>query len=430
MKKSYIYDMKYVYDCHLHLLPLNHICLSAYLDYSFQNTMSETYAQLTAHDYVMSGILHKQGDVQGLVAVVEHSIKDQIALYEGDLRGDFLHPSCDEKGEKNEKNSLKPILDEKGIHICSTDYDKLVLCAQIMDFDLKSSENAYYPSPKHDIVKHANEILDGINQFKNENPNSKVEVLPFFGINPLNYEEDYIAQVLENCFATEKEKPEKFHLSEKFHLNTKSSAKTKFAGIKLYPPMGFDPFPSDKTLMAKNEILFDFCEKNAIPIVTHCDDQGFRMVPLNYSFEYTSPERWLKVLEKHPNLYLDFAHFGTQYYHGMIEKLKHHELSWRDMILFAMKEYPHVYSDLSFGGVDTDMWEEVTSVVQKARDEEKEIYSKRLLYGTDWPLSLSKIQSVLAYWTGFENGFSSAATTELADRILSKNPETFLHQEI
>ena len=409
-KDSIIFFMKYAYDCHLHLLPLSHVCLSAYLDYSFHNPVSETYAQLTAHDYVMRGILQRQGNVQSLVAVMEHDASNQISIYENDLKGLY---------DKN-ANSL---LSEKGLEINingkDISYDKLVLCSQIMDFNLKGSDKLAYPLPEHDIVKQANEILEGIEKYHKNNPNSKVEVLPFFGINPLNYDEDKIQEILENCFD-----------DNKLKIGNLRFGKTvrKFVGIKVYPPMGFDPYPSDAKLRAKNEVLFSFCEKNAIPIVTHCDDQGFRMVQLENSFDYTSPERWLKVLKEHPNLYLDFAHFGTQYYHATpIQQLAshiYHEVSWRKLILNAMKEYPHVYADLSFGGVDSDMWKEVQEIVTKATDSEKEIYSKRLLFGTDWPLSLSKIESALEYWLGFEKGFKDE---KLVDKILSSNAEDFLH---
>ena len=182
-KDSIIFFMKYAYDCHLHLLPLSHVCLSAYLDYSFHNPVSETYAQLTAHDYVMRGILQRQGNVQSLVAVMEHDASNQISIYENDLKGLY---------DKN-ANSL---LSEKGLEINingkDISYDKLVLCSQIMDFNLKGSDKLAYPLPEHDIVKQANEILEGIEKYHKNNPNSKVEVLPFFGINPLNYDEDKI----------------------------------------------------------------------------------------------------------------------------------------------------------------------------------------------------------------------------------------------
>ena len=415
--------MKYAYDCHMHLLPLSHICLASYLDYSFQNPVSETYAQLTAHDYVMRGILHRQGDVQSLVAVVEHTIANQIALYEGDLRGKY----CKAKSRfllDNEGLKLSMGGAENGNHADSLSYDKLVLCSQIMDFNIPGSDKVYYPSPDHDIVKQADEILDGIEQFHKENPDSRVEVMPFFGINPLNYTEEEIEGILKNCFDESALKIGNLKIGKKGK---------KFAGIKLYPPMGFDPYPDDEKLRARNEVLYDFCEKNAIPIVTHCDDQGFRMVPLEYSFEYTSPERWMKVLEKHPNLYLDFAHFGTQYYHGTpIQQAAlhvHRSLSWRQMILNAMKEYPHVYADLSFGGVDSSMWEDVQEILGKSTEAEREVYEKRLLFGTDWPLSLSKIQSVLEYWFGFEKGFAGSEDEKiLADLILSKNAESFLQR--
>ena len=235
-----------------------------------------------------------------------------------------------------------------------------------------------------------------------------MEVKLFFGINPLHYSEEKIREVLREAF------PKK---------NIFSKNKVSFVGIKVYPPMGFDPNPDDEKLRARNEVLFSFCEEQEIPIVTHCDDQGFRMVPLDDSFTFTSPARWEGVLERHPNLYLDFAHFGSQYYRAApVLQLK--ELSWRNHILLLMKKYPHVYSDLSFGGVNSSMWKNVMEVLKTAAPEDKKVFSERLLFGTDWPLSLVKIPSALDYWQGFSE---SDLPSDLAQKILSQNPEAFLH---
>lgn len=406
--------MNYAYDCHMHLLPLSHVCLSAYLDYAQKNPLSEAYAQVSAHDYVLGGIIKRQGEARNLVAVMEQPVAKQLALYEDDLRSKYAS-----ENRAIITNEGVKIAGGGGKNLC---FEKIVVCPQIMDFSFPQKLNLYYSDmPVHDIITQAKEILCGIEEFYKKNPHSLMEVKPFFGINPLHYSEEKIREVLKEAF------PKK---------NIFSKNKVSFVGIKVYPPMGFDPNPDDEKLRARNEVLFSFCEEQEIPIVTHCDDQGFRMVPLEDSFKYTSPERWRPVLERHPNLYLDFAHFGSQYYRGAAmmqfkeaveqmsgQKTDRRDLSWREQILLLMKTFPHVYSDLSFGGVNSSMWKNVLEVLKNAGEEERAVYSSRLLFGTDWPLSLVKIPSALDYWRGFAE---SEIDSELAKKILCQNPQSFL----
>ncbi len=121
-----------------------------------------------------------------------------------------------------------------------------------------------------------------------------------------------------------------------------------FVGIKLYAPTGFSP--TDPVLMGTNlqEGIYQFCQENKIPITVHCSDTGFacfsqnvRINGLIYSGKeliqmnnqihvfknktisrkagdaikerataLNHPRIWRKVLEKYPELTINFAHFG------------------------------------------------------------------------------------------------------------------------
>lgn len=400
-------SMKYAFDCHMHILPLGHVCLTAYLEYAKNNPIIEAYAQVSAHDYVIAGILRRQGEALNLVSVMEQPVEKHIEIYEDDLRGKFL----------GEGETTLPVISDSGVKIIGggkeLSYDKIMICPLLMDFSTVRPLDLYYPEPPvHDIRKQAREVLEGIELYHKNHPEGKIDAYPFLGINPLNHSMEYTEELLNECFP----KPGRF------------SKKSSFAGIKVYPPMGFDPDPEDPVMKEKVELLYTFCEKHSLPIVTHCDDQGFRMLPLEESFTYTSPERWKNVLERHPDLWLDFAHFGEQYYHsrkGIAAFVPpyHQEFSWREMTLSFMKSYPHVYADLSFDGVNPDSWEELNFLLESLPSSEREIYEGRLLYGTDWPLSLSKITSALQYWRGF---CDSRIDSDLCDKMLNVNPERFL----
>jgi len=84
-----------------------------------------------------------------------------------------------------------------------------------------------------------------------------------------------------------------------------------FAGVKLYPPLGFDPWPTTSTEeMAKVRYLYGYCSEKAIPITMHVSDGGFIAVP--NSEELTSPRKWQAVLHAYPHLKVNLAHMGHQ----------------------------------------------------------------------------------------------------------------------
>jgi len=413
--------MNYAFDCHMHLLPVNHVPLSAYLEFAKKNSMAEAYAQAAAQNYIATGILKRQGDVLNIVAVAERSAAEELMLYEDDLRGLFASVAS-----PNEKEGLshRPVITDSGVQITAEGknltYEKLVLCPQVMDFYVPGELSIYYKTPvPHDLLKQARDILDGIEEYHEKRPDGKLEIMPFLGINPINYRADYIQEVLETAFAKK---------------SIFGKKKASFAGLKVYPPMGFDPNPEDGDAKAKTEIFFTFAEEHQIPIVTHCDDQGFRMLSLEDSFTFTSPERWEGVLERHPNLWLDFAHFGQQYYRGiplteikkwpeiLRERLNGTEMSWQQRIIALMKKYPHVYSDLSFGGSDEKAWSSLNEVLAQNGEDRSKIEA-RLLFGTDWPLCLTKIPNALDYWNLFVEG---PVSQDLMDKMLNKNPQVFL----
>ena len=429
----------FAFDVHMHIIPLQHACLSSFVERTRARGGQEVFALASAKDYIAKGVLSGKGDVFNLLNAMERTPADEIALYEDDLCGAF------------DDGTLAPVLDESGVHIdgdgkCLS-YEYLVLCPQIMDFNADVPlSGRYKDAPRHDLFQQAAQILDGIAEYKQTHPKSRVIVRPFIGINPLLYEPDFIRRFLETCFGKKSGwNPRREKVLADWKLvgsrragqfdETHLPYKNAFAGIKLYPPMGFDPYPDDAAQREKTEILFSFCEEHGVPLVTHCDDQGFRTVSLEDSFKYTSPERWERVLASHPRLYVDFAHFGQQYYKGLgpdkerslpqklLDMMTGSVASWHEQILRLMDTYPHVYSDFSFSGTKTDCWKWLRQVLDDSSGEARCRYAHRLLFGTDWPLCLTKISGALEYWRAFADGPLSAEQCHL---MLSENPQNFL----
>jgi predicted TIM-barrel fold metal-dependent hydrolase len=163
-----------------------------------------------------------------------------------------------------------------------------------------------------------------------ENLSEKYEnVKPFFGVDPRREYKGY-----ENLLGLVKQKL--------------LGSNPAFAGIKLYAPTGFSP--TDPVLMGKKNQkgIYQFCQENNIPVTVHCSDSGFacfsRQVRVNgfvnlnnqlikfknqiLTFRESTisldasdaiaqrasvlnhPSIWRKVLEKYPELTINFAHFG------------------------------------------------------------------------------------------------------------------------
>ncbi len=121
----------------------------------------------------------------------------------------------------------------------------------------------------------------------------------------------------------------------------------RFGGVKLYAPAGFSP--TDPVLMGTStqKGVYAFCQENKIPITVHNSNAGFAClssvikvrghVNLNHSVikmngkltfdnkffskhvgdaikerarKLNHPKLWKLVLAKHPDLHINFAHFG------------------------------------------------------------------------------------------------------------------------
>ena len=186
-----------------------------------------------------------------------------------------------------------------------------------------------------------------------------------------------------------------------------------FAGVKLYPPLGFDPNPGDDEHIHINSrkkrawYLYKFCQDRQIPLTVHTSDGGFQIMDEALHFKFTSPERWKGVLRNFPNLRINFAHCGVQ--DAIMNKGDH---AWKRILfkeLMCAKKadgswaYPNVYSDVS-DLLNTkeayQQWEEGMAALQLS-DEEWEHVSNRLLFGSDFMINLRESECYSNYVSRF-----------------------------
>eukprot|EP00439_Symbiodinium_sp_Y106_P089545 s1_g2081.t1 len=212
-----------------------------------------------------------------------------------------------------------------------------------------------------------------------------------------------------------------------------------FAGVKLYPPMGFKPlgnaggdFSHAKEVPAHEpgvkidqelKRLYDWCRANHVPIKAHANNS---ITAVDGSGCNAAPFNWKPVFENYPGLHVNLAHFGG-FEESLSEQGKRQfcgTVDWEDMLAEMIEDSRA--EGLYF---DTGYWTELADVddphhartvaMTSALLRRHPKLTSRLLYGSDWsmiakesshPIYLPSIVSQLPE-IGFEvaaiNGFMS-----------------------
>jgi len=230
-----------------------------------------------------------------------------------------------------------------------------------------------------------------------------------------------------------------------------------FSGIKVYPPLGFDPNPSETppeeelrqaadpdsrsrleheyfNTWVNTHYLYQYCEEKNIPVTTHCSDGGFVIMDERWSRERANPAYWARVLEHYPRLKLNFGHFGVQ-----LRSARHGWGEWNRTIirLILNDRYPNVYADISDLGASSKTYnylgravEECLGSMASGGEDKEELRRKlmyKLLFGTDFMVNLFGADSYLAYLKTWEE--TPVFTAEEKEILVSENPERFLFGE-
>jgi hypothetical protein len=323
-------------------------------------------------------------------------------------------------------------------------YDKIVLCPLVIDFGRKNIPDGFFydKTPKSPIANQVGDLLYAIRTYYrfsvdvtdgkmklsdeiklDEGKRTKLfEIYPFMGLDTQNHDtwED-IKSLLDKYFLDfEKDEPAETRREKLFNkmgeLDSNMYNKTEghyfniFAGIKVYPQLGFNPYPDDLNQRIKVEKLYEYCINKRIPIISHCSDGGYKPEDND---ELTSPlGKWKKVLEQpeFQNLTLCFAHFGSQ---------KSQKTQWRDAIIDLTKTYPNVYTDISCN----DMTPEYYSALGKLFNDKNPQLHERVLFGSDFSINMlaTEVQSYNQYLKAF-----SDAKLEPQTDLCERNPERFL----
>ena len=447
-----------LYDLHYHAFDLSHVNLIAFLSRDDLITAKELndlmkkvswyykivplgLAQMHCIEKMIAGkarnfILEDSGRIRSLLSVLENAIESHFLYIDYFLR--TKNPVIGNPQVPNAEHSF-------GV-------EKIILCPLLMDFGYKNlgtQPQFYNIPPSKPIVNQVVDMINAIyfyNHFEfladaanpgklrtsdiRRNPSPKLfEIYPFLGINTANYKPEEIERLFEKYFTGfEHDTPEmrRQKLLEKMgtiHIDITEVSERKgkrilpektdfnyvFAGIKVYPPLGFDPWPDDKEERGKVELLYRKCMEKKIPVITHCSDGGFLTDP--HGRDYSDPGKHWKSVLTNPgfrDLKIDFAHFGSQT-GGSVQ--------WKKSILGYMDSNPNVYTDISCCGMKPGFYESLQTWLTPAN-------TGRFLFGSDFLINMLWIDSYNEYLDLFLS--TKNINTKTKVKLCNENSEKFL----
>jgi predicted TIM-barrel fold metal-dependent hydrolase len=373
---------------------------------------------------VFGAVKRRLGKVMNLLFVMENDIGSMFLLVENCLRDPHSLMLCGE-----------------GLHIGNERYTRIVLTPLMMDFGYKSrtrrgAGNAkkwirYDVPGDRPIVEQVVDLFRGIRDYVGTESDEKLaerypalgpttrrvfEIYPFLGLNPANYTRERIGDLLEKYFAEYTGRREDFRARlGQFDGDIEHLGSHFFAGIKVYPPLGFDPWPEeDEDAMAKVELLYTRCSEKGIPLTTHGGSGGFVAVDREDLTKISAVAKWAAVLRHYPDLKLNLAHFPP----GKGDEKR------RDGTIELVLKYANVYVDVSCRATSDRYYQELKDLLQGLPAADAEKLRARILFGTDFAVNLMWTDSYNQYLGLFSH--TPALTPEEKHAFCSVNPERFL----
>ena len=376
--------------------------------------------------------------------------KNLLSVMENDLGSLFLViENCLREGEK-------PLLKTEGLRIGERTYKRIVLTPLMMDFGYKGKtppgnkrpeRTFHYDIPASKPIKEqVTDVFNGIKDYvgtrssedlarkfpalysgEEGKPDRALEIYPFLGLNTQNYTCDGIDELFRKYFGTRA--PSKHELLVNLgrfdgdieHLTTGS-----FAGVKVYPPLGFDPWPEGRygnpEELRKVKLLYSRCCEKNLPITAHGGMGGFVTIDKKRLRAYASVEKWEKVLTAFPDLKLNLAHFPMD--ERMLWFVPNPLHPLRNAYVKLVLNHANVYIDFSCQ-VDGDAYfVALAKTLRGLPNPERKRLTERILFGSDFAVNLLGVDSYnrcLTFFSGTE-----ALTADEKHAFCSLNPQRFL----
>jgi len=441
---------KKFYDIHYHLFDLSHPNLLAFLlrdDLISKDSVRKVLHKLPFFlSFIPIGAAKFfpgkiAGKVKDYIRIDARHFRNLLSVMEGAIEYHFLYTEYYLLNEQIYFGSQPEMK-----------YNKIVLCPLLMDFGYKNLKNAdcfYNLPPSKPIGK---QVLDMINavrfyykydliphpdkqgrlkivESKKSKEEKLFEIYPFLGINPRNYDLIEMKSLFDKYFSgyEDDDHPEdrqsklfmklgtlKVDLEDLiFRIKEETDPEYYtyfFAGIKLYPPMDFDPWPEDdKKELEKVKYLYSECIRKKLPVTVHCSDGGFVTTPNSVLFTDPS-KKWQKVLTNpdYRNLKINFSHLGSQ---------AGGKTDWQNTILSSLENNKNIYTDCSCITPQSKDYEGISKLMNINTE-------TNILFGTDFVINLLWSGSYNEYLDNFVlNQYLSESQKDMMCNI---NPEKFL----
>jgi len=344
-------------------------------------------------------------------------------------------------------------------------FDQIILTPLVMDFS-KLTDSV------EEVSDQLVELLSAINHAKPILSKNKTKVLPFFGLDLRHFND------CENTHAI-KQKIDALSMGNfDFQWNKKQKTTGKIIngtipGFKLYPSIGFSPFPKKKKERDRYMNFYRLCADSGIPITVHCQSiSSGSYKSAADSIEtlngYLNPVNWSNVLKTVENLKINLAHFGgdkvlrNTFLNQQTYPRKRPAKTWTWEIVKMLKRYPNTYADISAFNFNVQSWLDALGVMLIL--DENGFYdafvenptgqlhklSDKILWGSDWPMVIDdwkdryqqlydKFKESLAFKRIFAEkikqsvDFGSKAgeitlpdSRQVLEKIVSLNPQRFL----
>lgn len=425
------------YDIHMHAFNLSHPDFRAFIS-RFRMDVYKMDLLLIIAGFISFIALFPifRRFIKSITDRILNKISNLLSVMENDTGSLFLLTEDCAREDKN------PLLDDSGLHIGGKAYKRMVLTPLMMDFGRKGSKDnlrIHYQKPSEKpIVEQVIDVFNGIRKYKNansssdlrekypyltQNTNRIIEIYPFLGLATKNYDMPRIKKMLDKYFGEYAgSRTDLANNMGKFDGNIENIGSNFFAGIKVYPPLGFDPWPDNKEELEKVSHLYSYCCKKDIPITCHGSKGGFVVVKKRELRNYTRISKWEEVMRHFPELKLNLAHLPMREKILMIfPNLKHPRLK---AMLRIVLNNENVYVDFSNRAINDKYYKSLRKVIDNLPAEQKTKLTERILFGSDFTVNLMSIESYNKYLDIFSK--TGYLTPEEKDSFCCVNPERFL----
>lgn len=427
------------YDIHMHAFNLSHPYLRPFI----QRFKIDQLLLLTSILSILTYVPILRSVTLSIIDRMLNKAKNLLSVMENDIGSFFLVT------ENCLREFGNPLLKDDGLYLGGKKYTRIVLTPLMIDFGYKDlkDKNIHYSAPsKKPIVEQVRDVFNGIKKYRDSsadqvseiypflssNTERIFEIYPFLGINTRNYDIGRIEQMLDKYFGSYDGSQSNFSSNMgKFDGDIEHLGSNVFAGIKIYPPLGFDPWPdSGKKKNYQNDLellkviyLYQYCSDKGIPITAHGSEGGFVVVENKQDLKnFCSVSKWARVLEEYPQLKLNLAHFPMK--EKFLKVFPNPGRPRLKAMLRLILKYDNVYVDFSNRAVNDKYYRSLRKLIDKLDGEEKTKLKNRILFGSDYTINLMSIESYNKYLDIYSQ--STSLTSEEKEIFCSANPGRFL----